>query len=128
MHCPRCSTELKKTSLREFGLTYDAHTCPECEGYWITREKLRDIEATVRQQFFEIRSLPSTEEQMIALTCPQCDGVGMEKMVSDRDKKVVVDICPKCKNVWLDPGEREAIEKESFIALLADFLHWKKTV
>lgn len=127
MNCPRCSGQLQPTSLRELGLTYDAQKCSSCEGLWISPDQLTDIELTVDQRFVEVRSIPSAAEQQKAMLCPQCSGgVVMQKVKSSRDQHVVMDVCPTCHRVWLDKGEREAIEQQSFAALLRDFFGAKK--
>jgi Zn-finger nucleic acid-binding protein len=122
MKCARCSGELKPSTLRELGLVYNSFTCTKCQGIWIAPEKLQDMEGTVDQRFFEIRKVPSKSDQHAVLRCPQCEGgIAMDKLVSRRDESVVIDVCPKCKNVWLDKGEREAIEQDSLFALVKDF-------
>jgi Zn-finger nucleic acid-binding protein len=127
MKCPRCDEPLKETSLRELGLTTDAHTCPTCQGYWINAARLQDIEATVDRKFIEFRNIPSQPKQLDELKCPQCAGsVTMDKVENQRDKKVIMDVCPQCKNIWLDGGEKQAIEKESFAALITDCFRWSK--
>jgi Zn-finger nucleic acid-binding protein len=34
-----------------------------------------------------------------------------------------MDLCPTCKHVWLDRGELKAIEQDSLLALIRDFLN-----
>jgi Zn-finger nucleic acid-binding protein len=103
-------------------MVYDAHTCPNCSGFWLGPKQLKDIEATVDQRFIEIRSIPPADLQQVPLKCPACPGgVVMDKVASPRDANVVMDICPSCKHVWLDRGEREAIQQDSFLVLLRDF-------
>lgn len=122
MKCPRCSGTLKPTTLRELNLIYNSYTCTGCQGLWMGQERLKDIEITVDQQFFELRGIDGGIDQQKVLACPQCEGgVAMDKVISKRDDKVVMDVCPKCHNVWLDRGEREAIEQQSLIDLMGSF-------
>jgi len=46
----------------------------------------------------------------------------MEKSESLRDKKVIIDICPGCKGIWLDGGEMEAIRKENIFILFGQLI------
>lgn len=39
------------------------------------------------------------------LECPRCDGRLVEREFHD----VKVDVCPKCKGIWLDHGELELL-------------------
>ncbi|MCK6547739.1 zf-TFIIB domain-containing protein [Myxococcota bacterium] len=127
MKCPRCTEELQATSLRELGIVNDAYACNSCEGLWIERSQLDEMERSTEQVFFEIRAIPSDELQRVPLSCPSCEGVLMEKKISQRDDKVVFDVCPKCQRIWLDGGERRAIEREGFAALISDFLTLRTT-
>ena len=68
MNCPRCDQiALAKSSLRELGITYDAHQCPKCEGSWIDLEQLHDIEMTVESRFVEFRRIPSESKQQLPM-------------------------------------------------------------
>jgi len=122
MNCPRCSGTFEPTTLRDFGLVHNAHRCTECRGLWIGPEKIREISMTIDQRWIEFRRVPGAEAQQMPMTCPACPGdVVMQKVVSPRDAKVVMDVCPTCKHVWLDRGEREAIEQDSLLALVRDY-------
>ena len=46
----------------------------------------------------------------------------MEKIVSERDQRVVMDICHGCESVWLDRGELEAIQQKGLLGTLADII------
>ncbi|MFT6321427.1 MAG: Zn-finger nucleic acid-binding protein [Granulosicoccus sp.] len=38
----------------------------------------------------------------------------MKKAEHPRDKNVIIDYCEHCEGTWLDGGELEAIQKESW--------------
>jgi uncharacterized protein len=125
MKCPRCNNELRLSSIRELSLAHDAYSCSKCKGTWIGAEKLPDVEAKVENVFFEFRRIPSASEQMQILQCPECPGmVEMNKAQSQRDRKVIIDVCPKCHNIWLDGGEKKAIQQESLGALILESLRF----
>lgn len=122
MKCPRCSGALEPTSLRELALKYDAHACAACKGLWVGPKQLKDIETTVEQRWIEFRGIPNAQKQQVPMKCPQCEGgVLMKKVVSPRDSNVIMDVCPTCQHVWLDHGEREAIQQDSVMVLVRDF-------
>jgi Zn-finger nucleic acid-binding protein len=128
MNCPRCKAELERSSIKETSLTYDSHTCTTCEGFLLDLPKLQEIEMQVEQRFFEFRRIPGKEEQQEQLHCPKCEGqVVMDKLTSERDKKVIMDVCPKCKNIWLDGGEVKAIQQDSFATLIVDTVRWLRS-
>jgi len=128
MKCPRCKLELKPGNVDDYGLTCNAHVCETCKGMWIGAGTLKDIEMTTEHTFVEFRRIPSPVTQMETLNCPQCDpSPPMEKVENERDRKVVMDVCPNCKNIWLDGGEKEAIQQEGLGALIADAVHWMRT-
>jgi len=122
MNCPRCSHALESAALRELGLIHNVHRCAGCRGIWVGPQEMTDISMTVDQRWFEFRHIPSAAEQRTPMQCPACaGGVVMQKVESSRDTKVVMDVCPTCKHVWLDGGEHEAIERDSLLALLRDY-------
>ena len=47
----------------------------------------------------------------IDVSCPRCADprIIMDKVVSSRDKRVVMDVCGQCHGVWLDRAELELI-------------------
>lgn len=127
MNCPRCNVELKESSTKEASIVYDAHSCPKCNGFWVGAEQLEEIQAKVKQRFFEFRRIPSASEQENVLHCPACAGsVEMDKVANERDAKVVMDVCPQCHNIWLDGGELEAIQRDSLLTLVVDAYRWDR--
>jgi Zn-finger nucleic acid-binding protein len=116
MTCPRCSGDLESTTLDDLGYIHNAHRCVRCAGLWVGPKQIDAISMTVEERWIEFHHVPSDEEQQVPLRCPACaGGVMMKKLVSPRDPSVVMDVCPTCKHVWLDHGEREAIEQESIL-------------
>jgi len=88
--CPRCKTELKPAKLSEAAITYSAKSCPACKGFWVSDEQLTWIE--MDQSPHEFRNIPDTEAQQRPLQCPECKRT-MDKVRSDRDANVVMDVC-----------------------------------
>jgi Zn-finger nucleic acid-binding protein len=118
MDCPRCNTPLVPGRLSENSILEKVKRCEMCKGTFIGPRDLREVEMQNRPALFEFHNLPTSEDQRKPLQCPTCN-VKMEKVVSERDEKVIMDRCPKCMHTWLDAGEIEALQTES---LLATFL------
>ncbi|MEN0048597.1 MAG: zf-TFIIB domain-containing protein [Bacteroidota bacterium] len=115
MNCPRCTTTLEKQELKEPKITIEIDQCPNCKGAWFDRGELQSVEQTVEPVFLEIRKIPSEYDQLTPLFCPSCtDHPMMEKFDHPRDRKVILDVCRQCQGIWLDTGELEAIQKESW--------------
>lgn len=43
------------------------------------------------------------------MNCPVCDSVKLREVQKER---VMIDICPSCKGVWLDRGELEKLMED----------------
>jgi Zn-finger nucleic acid-binding protein len=126
MDCPRCKTELKPAKLSEAAITYSASSCPACKGSWVSSEQLSQIEMDEKAALIEFRSIPGSAEQRTPLACPECAKT-MEKVVSERDAKVVVDVCRPCGKAWLDAGEIDAIRTDSLVASVTQLFRWMKS-
>ena len=105
------------------GLIIDAHDCRKCTGHFIGFADLKAVESVVDVRLLKWRNLPGVETQGRVLFCPKCPGIKpMEKIVSERDQRVVMDICHGCESVWLDRGELEAIQQKGLLGTLADII------
>ncbi|MFO0758958.1 MAG: zf-TFIIB domain-containing protein [Byssovorax sp.] len=114
MNCPRCNTPLVPGRLAEHSIIERAHICETCKGSFLGPQALHEIEIQERSVFFELKHVPTPDEQEKPLNCPAC-GITMTKVVSDRDETVTMDYCTQCKHTWLDGGEIEAIETETLL-------------
>lgn len=128
MNCPRCKSPLVKEVINEVTIEFDVFKCNSCEGIWFEKnEDFTKIEKITEPLLVEFRHIPSREVQMEPLTCPSCNNLHyMNKVENDRDHKVIIDVCSVCHGVWLDKGELDAIQKESFLSLLSRFYQWMK--
>jgi ribosomal protein L37AE/L43A len=52
------------------------------------------------------------------MKCPRCDGTLVERTVAD----AVIDVCDKCRGVWLDTGELDLLAHVS-TAQMESLLH-----
>lgn len=130
MKCPRCKFNLDKAYIEE--LLSDAKfenvevdKCPNCNGVWFDEGELRRVDEKIEPKIIEIKSIPSLKEQYVDLNCPNCENsIVMDKVLSELDKDVVMDVCPSCKGIWLDGGEFDAIKERSVLNLAINALKW----
>lgn len=103
------------------GVMLDVLRCDGCTGNWVEARDLQTIEQVVDVRLIDWVHLPGVETQGRILFCPRCPGAKpMEKVLSTRDQRVVMDVCTACNGVWLDYGELEAIQRKGLLAALAD--------
>ena len=121
--CPRCTVML---GLAPEHIAKHASICPKCRGTFLHDLKAyREAESLVRPVLFEWRHIPDADAQQQMLSCPRCGKAStMHKGKSERDRKVVVDVCPKCSGCWLDAGELDAIQVDALPTFLATVARW----
>jgi Zn-finger nucleic acid-binding protein len=125
MKCPRCQVPLSPGRVDAAGLNLAAFNCAECTGHWLSLTDLRAAEQVVDVRLIAWRHLPGIETQGRILFCPACPGSKpMDKVVSTRDQRVVMDVCGTCSGVWLDYGELEAIQRKGLLSSLADIVRF----
>ena|SRR5687767_10561480 len=123
MDCPRCIEPLSPSRVEAANAVVDALECKKCTGHWLEGGDLPRVEQVVDVELIEWRKLPGIETQGRILFCPRCgQGAAMDKVVSHRDQRVVMDVCHKCHGVWLDYGELEAIQHKGLFSALADIV------
>jgi Zn-finger nucleic acid-binding protein len=101
--CPHCRTNLHE--IIPGGIKYDE--CSSCGGLFYDEDELRrakdqalpDANWLDFDLFREAKEHPSDD----GIRCPKCSA-GMTP-VQYRDSGVTVDVCTKCKGVWLDKEE-----------------------
>ena len=124
MNCPRCKTKLDNKTIIERNDKIDIGNCPSCEGLWFDKGELNLLENISEPVLFEWRMLCSKYDQLTPLNCPSCDDSPMMKKAEHpRDENVVIDYCEQCEGTWLDGGELEAIQKESWPITIYNLLN-----
>src|SRR5579871_2901259 len=97
MKCPRCRVPLTTSRIDAAGVEVEAANCSECTGHFISLDDLHAVEQVVDIRLVKWRHLPGVETQGRILFCPRCTGLkAMDKVVSDRDQRVVMDVCGTC--------------------------------
>lgn len=101
--CPQCAKDMSHGTST---LLHNWH-CPACGFDWISGEALAAFMPTVKG-FEALRAAAAAGElPMRGLQCPTCR-TGSLRVV--KAAGVVVDVCPKCVGVALDPGELRAFK------------------
>lgn len=79
--------------------------CRDCGGAWFDADELGRLLALDAR---ELKPLTRGSEHPAAnaldARCPR-DGNAFLRVVSPRDRGVILDMCPACRGVWLDGGE-----------------------
>jgi len=99
MKCPRCHVDLV-TEQEYHGIEVDR--CPSCNGRWLDRDELDQLEATVPSTPEERRATIRYAEHRGELHCPVCS----KEMVAFnyRAYNLELDACDD-HGFWLDAGE-----------------------
>src|SRR5687767_8741021 len=74
-------------------------SCRHCDGLWFTQDAIDKGGKPALPPVSERQ--PAKRSTQAKRACPQCS-VGM---VAENVDDVVIDVCPACGGVWLDPGE-----------------------
>ena len=129
LKCPRCDRALRNDSFDKYNSDLSTSTigvdeCESCGGIWFDKGELEEVQDLVDVTLIEIRKIPTPTEQYTQLNCPRCKNTVMEKVQNTRDKKVIMDVCPNCKGVWLDGGELKAIQQENLFLAFFNTVKW----
>ena len=101
MRCPRCKNKLKQGTVKKSAVEIDY--CSQCKGFFLGKGEIEKIsEAAIRDLRIPPGAAPSR------MPCPVCE---KRMFVFDYPQTFVkVDVCKKCKGLWLDAGELKEIE------------------
>jgi len=108
--CPKC--KVQTVLVRYEGAA--VRMCGQCGGHWVSPIALkaisnrRDTEfnEAVKEQFLRMAERSNSTETLLCMGCGKY-------MVKERFKDwddIVIDRCPGCGGIWLDPGELEKIQ------------------
>ncbi len=116
MKCPYNQVELVK-EIWEADVEVDV--CPKCHGIWLDPGELERIQQTQEIDYSQELQAALNEDALAynherqlqeeAIACPSC-GARMTKEEHGFNQWIVIDICPSCHGIWLDPGELELLE------------------
>lgn len=108
MNCPKCKEEMHT---RKIG-SVEVDECAKCNSAWFEEDELRkckdEAESDLQWMDFELwENQDRFEVSAKSMSCPKCDA----KMAAIEygESGVEVDVCLKCKGIWLDGGEFQKI-------------------
>jgi len=103
MICPKCQREsLKERRVRGQGFTVDL--CSQCRGIWFDGGELRQAIPKAEKR----PAVPPHAVRLEAL-CPRCDKPLYAFPYPQT--RITIEMCRKCKGLWLDGGEFAAIRQ-----------------
>lgn len=102
MNCPKCpDTPLQPARVR--GIEVDQ--CPACRGVWFDEQELARLLLVKPAELKRLARGPGAASlDAKPGRCPR-DGDALLRVRSARDREIVVDVCPRCRGLWLDGGE-----------------------
>ena len=104
MDCPRCKTPLTEGTYEE----QIAMLCEQCSGVMVKQRDLLTILKSLSKELFSNVSIHATIEPFpdkgAVDKCPQCASP-MENYGYMGTKSAMIDLCPSCNWLWIDPGE-----------------------
>lgn len=109
MDCPNCKKEiLEKITFHK----NQVDKCSQCNGIWFGQGELRKSKDEESQflRWLDVELWKDAGKFKVfnsSKTCPLCE-VNLYE-VNYGDSKIGVDVCNKCKGVWLDKGEFKKI-------------------
>lgn len=103
MLCPKCrNTTLKRITVKGTGVKVDR--CSRCRGIWFDAEELEAVLHVAAKEL----AVPSGAEKSTSLSCMRCDSPLFR--FEYPQTYVQVDMCKKCRGLWLDSGELTEIK------------------
>lgn len=113
MDCPRCLTKLDEIYTAE-GTVVDF--CQGCKGTWYDRGELLFFSKRPGQ-LKPLLEAPFFSPKPSGLRCLRCQTPLEEGGLGSHD--LLVDRCPNCKGLWLEPGERARLDEVASTKLTA---------
>ncbi len=106
MTCPKCESD-SLAAVTIDGVEVDQ--CADCSGIWFDEKELGSL---LKHKPSELKPLlghkGSEALNQQKGRCPR-DCADLLRLFSSRDKTLVIDLCPKCRGIWLDGGELDRL-------------------
>ncbi len=113
MQCPACGSAMIEVPVGEVKI--DA--CRDgCGGLWFDAWELRTVDEPAEKAGESLVAMPRNPQLQVdrakRLECPRHPGIVMMRHFWSVKRRVLVDECPQCRGIFLDPGELEGIRAE----------------
>lgn len=107
MKCPKCG----QNSLDPFGMIEGVHVdfCSGCKGIWFDEGEL----AFYTEMPVDVPKVAEALEKgrPTGLPCPRCQGEDLVEVSYLPGEHLLLDVCPRCKGVFVDKGELPQVER-----------------
>lgn len=101
MNCPKCNNILKQGKTKNSDVTVDY--CSKCKGIWFDEKELEQVE------YESVKFLAVPPDAIESkYQCPKCQKALFS--FSYPQTFVTIDMCKKCKGLWVDAGELKEIK------------------
>ena len=105
IECPRCWVEMKVVEEEVFGPNIEIDICPKCNGIWLDRGELKKVIKDKEVTDYLTKNIGLKSHS--PLICPRCRNL----MDLEKAEDVEVDVCLKCRGVWLDADEMQGLKE-----------------
>lgn len=104
IECPKCWVEMHAREEEIFGPNIEIDICPKCHGIWLDPGELHKLLKDKEVTDYLTKEIGTKAHS--PLICPKCRNL----MDIERAEDVEVDVCLKCRGVWLDMGELDDLK------------------
>ena len=101
--CPRCGKKLMSSRTKSL---LHCKTCFACGGMSV---KLPDMRKSFSAESIAAIDELAKKHEQAGCVCPDCSSSMSLVRVASGKKKIEIDVCPRCKTVWYDKDEFEAL-------------------
>jgi len=102
MRCPKCKTiDLKEGKVKDSSIKINY--CPKCKGIWFD---VGEFEQVTENAIRKLSIHPDADRRSVY--CPRC--IRPLHTFHYPQTYVKIDMCQKCRGLWIDPGELKEIE------------------
>lgn len=103
MKCPNCGAELVKAKRDRI----DVESCPSCNGMWLTRQELEELEDEAFDFGDDEKGSLVFESTPSARLCPEC--AKPMQSFEYRLYDLEIELCPDGHGYWLDADEDKRV-------------------
>lgn len=112
--CPRCGVSMEQRigARHPKARVLEVDRCPQCGGLWLDEFEAPELGREVAKLAFltdELRARWPTSTRFAA--CPRCATEGADGLREVSLLDVVIDFCLRCRGLYLDAGEAQALTR-----------------
>jgi Zn-finger nucleic acid-binding protein len=104
MICPKCKV-IKLVKRKAKGKAFSVEYCRKCKGIWFDRDELEELMSEAIKELV----IPRNAKKDVKSLCPKCNKALYA--FNYPQTYVSIDMCKRCKGLWLDGGEFKEIRE-----------------